>query len=169
MTIQKQRVLFHLIPKKLAITERVWTNGDGSHKTSYRARIYIPSTESYTYKSLSASDIDEAKDEAVWLWKSLENNDNIIPTDVQTDRPSQIVYFIREVDSEFVKVGKSVNPEERLKALQIGTPHKLELVHTVNSVKYDENWFHGHLSKFHIRGEWYRLNDSVINEVIKYA
>ena len=166
MTIQKQRVLFHLIPKKLALTERTWTNGDGSYTTSYRARIYIPSTESYTYKSLYASNLDEAKDEAVWLWKSMGNNDNIFPRDVHTERPHQIVYFIREVGTELVKVGKSVNPEERLKSLQIGTPHKLELVHAVISVKYDENWFHKHLSKFHITGEWYRLDDSVLNEIM---
>ena len=169
MTIQKQRVLYHLVPKKLALVERSWTNGDGSHTISYRARIYIPSVEGYTYKSLSASDIDEAKNEATWLWKSLGNSDNVHPTDVHSNKPNQTVYFIREVGTEFVKIGKSVSPEERLKTLQIGTPHKLELMHIVNSIKYDETWFHRHFSKFHISGEWYRLNDFTINEVMNYA
>jgi hypothetical protein len=169
MTYQKQRVLLHLVPKKLAIVERSWNNGDGSHTIRYRARIYIPSTESYTFKTLSASDIDEAIDESMWLWKSLGKCDNPNPKDVHTNRPNQIVYFIREVGTELVKVGKSTNPERRLKTLQIGTPHKLELVHTVNSIKYNESWFHDILSEFHISGEWYQLDDLTMNEMINYA
>ncbi len=105
----------------------------------------------------------------MWLWKSLGNCDSITSKDVHINRPNQIVYFIREVGTELVKVGKSVNPEKRLKSLQTGTPHKLELVHTVNSIKYNESWFHDILSKFHISGEWYQLDDLTMNEIINYA
>jgi len=158
---QKQRVLLHLVPKRLAITERSWTNSDGSISVSYRARVYLPSKKSgcqYSYRTLSASNLDESIDEAKQFWKSLGNVDGITPKDV-SKKPHQKVYFIREVGTELVKIGKSHDPEERLKTLQTGTPHKLELMHVVDSEKRDENWFHQKLSEFHVTGEWYRLND----------
>lgn len=172
MTKQYQKVLLHLVPKRLAITERSWTNADGSITTSYRARIYLPSKRrgaKHTYKTLSASNIDEAIDEAKWLWKSLGNVDDITPRDVHIERPQPKVYFIREVGTELVKIGKSFDPEARLKTLQIGTPHKLELMHIIDSEIKDENWFHQRLSKFHVLGEWYQLDDLTIEAMLLLA
>tara|TARA_R110000803_G_C11802403_1_gene299605 strand:+ start:99 stop:548 length:450 start_codon:yes stop_codon:yes gene_type:complete len=63
------------------------------------------------------------------------------------------VYFIRGGD--YVKIGASVNPKERLKQLQVGNPMELELVNV--DKKENEEWWHKVFAHRHHRGEWYLM------------
>ena len=76
------------------------------------------------------------------------------------------VYFV--TDGEFVKIGKSDDPEQRMKCLQTGCPKKLYLMKTIltNSPKdaYNlEKFFHDLLSDVQAEGEWYHLTQDLQN------
>lgn len=67
------------------------------------------------------------------------------------------VYFIKSGD--FIKIGKSTDPNERLKHLQIGNPEKLKLIAT--SAVVPEKSFHDMLSEHRVTGEWFKNNEEV--------
>ena len=53
-----------------------------------------------------------------------------------------MIYFIVTDDLQFMKVGYSKAPEERLKALQTGCPLPLKILHTVPGTKNLEKKLH---------------------------
>lgn len=63
-----------------------------------------------------------------------------------------------------VKIGLSTNPESRLKQLQTGNPHRLELIWTFPCADMSaaEDAFHRTFERFRKVGEWFDLapNDS---------
>lgn len=66
------------------------------------------------------------------------------------------VYFITWGDSNPVKIGWSVEPEERLKAIQTGFPYELRIVGVMpGSRRRLEGEIHRKLKKHNIRGEWF--------------
>jgi len=72
------------------------------------------------------------------------------------------VYAIQEFPSRLIKIGKSINPEHRLRELRVGNPHLLELI---GYLKFDsdsqaldiENLLHGHFKTFKVRNEWFKI------------
>ena len=49
---QKQRTLEEIIPKRLSLVERRWTNKGGSESVSYRIRVYSAELKKYNFISL---------------------------------------------------------------------------------------------------------------------
>jgi hypothetical protein len=92
------------------------------------------------------------------------------------------IYLI-ECDG-FYKIGVAKNINARLSALQIGTPYKLNLIGSIEHVKWLEHILHGILSFYHTRGEWFRLvgitktaiidlftqphTDSILDEIFEF-
>lgn len=77
------------------------------------------------------------------------------------------IYFIGSVGSMAVKIGKSNNPEKRLAELQTGHPHKLVLYAVVENVTPDyEMKLHRILAHIRKEGEWFELNDELIDFMI---
>ncbi len=64
------------------------------------------------------------------------------------------VYFIRCGD--FVKVGFSNDPQQRLRAIIAHTPHDVEIVALHAGSQRDEVTFHRLLALHHHRGEWFK-------------
>ena len=64
-------------------------------------------------------------------------------------------YFIRLVDTEYVKIGIATNPYSRLATLQTANPHPLEIIGLKPGDR--ETWFHSLFRKQHFRGEWFRF------------
>lgn len=62
-------------------------------------------------------------------------------------------YFIRATGGMH-KIGKSANPEERLKDLQCANPKRLVLAAVVDGDF--EKRFHDHFHSIRVRGEWFR-------------
>ena len=54
-----------------------------------------------------------------------------------------------------IKVGKSRDPESRLRALQTGHANELRLIFCIDMPDWEEAFFHDLLSEDHIRGEWF--------------
>ena len=69
------------------------------------------------------------------------------------------IYFVRGVNSDMVKIGKSKNPLKRLSQLQMGT-HELLYIDAMISLndKY-EKIIHKYFEKEHASNEWFFLSD----------
>lgn len=81
--------------------------------------------------------------------------------------PSGIkTYLIRDRISGYCKIGKSKNPERRLKQLcQTALWHdvKFELIATINADV--ENFLHSLFKQERIHGEWFALRDCFIRAI----
>ena len=81
--------------------------------------------------------------------------------------------YIYLIESDvFYKIGVASEPRGRIKELQTGNPHKINLVAScrVENAYGAERCIHSVLSSFNISGEWFRLiNDdvAVIKEVFQ--
>lgn len=77
-----------------------------------------------------------------------------------------MVYFIQEEETNFVKIGFTRSLiRKRVTSLQIGNPRKLHLLNVFGEECCDERQCHLAYSKYHIRGEWFKLPDSVIRSL----
>lgn len=69
------------------------------------------------------------------------------------------VYFLKA--GEFVKVGWSLAPEERVKHLQTGCPVETELLGFVSGSMDDEALFHALFEPWRSKGEWFHWSPVV--------
>jgi len=77
--------------------------------------------------------------------------------EIPIELPDLFVYAIREKDTGHIKLGISNDPDRRMKELQTGNSHPLELLgyrRAVNRFK-DEQEIHKEMSAYHLRGEWF--------------
>jgi len=69
------------------------------------------------------------------------------------------LYILQSHCTGAFKVGRSSNPERRLRDLQVGSPYKLRLILVVESQGWRERDVHRALAGFHSqgthRGEWF--------------
>jgi hypothetical protein len=68
-----------------------------------------------------------------------------------------------------MKIGKSRNPEERLKQMQTGCPGEMKMMAKIRCrsemhALYVERLIHRNLKRYHIRGEWFRCADVVVQK-----
>lgn len=75
------------------------------------------------------------------------------------------VYLIS--DGTYTKVGFSVDPYARLAQLQTAHPKTLELVAAFEAERYMEAVLHEELEAFHVRGEWYHLDEDAHMKVAR--
>jgi hypothetical protein len=80
------------------------------------------------------------------------------------------VYFIREVGSHYVKIGYSNDPDLRIGALQTGNPRPLEVMHLFTltdrmTAQRIERTYQARYQKSHVRGEWFVLSASDLEDV----
>jgi len=66
------------------------------------------------------------------------------------------VYFIKDIKTGLVKIGKSVNPISRLKTLQTGSSNELQLIKVIPGGIYVEQILHKYFSHIRQRGEWFK-------------
>lgn len=78
-------------------------------------------------------------------------------------RPKGSIYFVRAGD--FIKIGYSTRPLDRLKALQTSHPGKLELIGTRPGSREFETELHDHFIKLHVRGEWFQAKDPLLQYI----
>jgi len=76
------------------------------------------------------------------------------------------LYFIQTSNQGMIKIGRSINPEKRLKQLQTGNPFKLKLIHVFYNEGNKEKFLHEELKTFRLKGEWFNYNcvGSIPNE-----
>lgn len=69
------------------------------------------------------------------------------------------VYFLRV--GQRIKIGHAINVENRLKALQTGSPEKIEVVMAVLGGRRQEERYHARFNAQHERGEWFRYEGAL--------
>ena len=79
--------------------------------------------------------------------------------------PEKCVYFIRGDDGGPVKIGTSINPEERLDALQTAHPTKLRIIGLMKGGKTVERALHSMFALDRLRpnGEWFHPSVALID------
>lgn len=75
-----------------------------------------------------------------------------------------MIYFIK--CGRFCKIGTSLNPQERLKELQTGSPHKHVLKATIPGNYQTENALHLVFCGQHVTGEWFRYDGPVLQAIL---
>lgn len=70
------------------------------------------------------------------------------------------LYFIRCATGP-VKIGKARWVDGRLRMLQCGTPHKLQLIGTLPARGFEEADWHREFEHLRIRGEWFEWTDEL--------
>lgn len=66
------------------------------------------------------------------------------------------VYIITDTESKAFKIGLSANPEDRLKGLQTGNPHRLELSWVKEGKLKDERALQKRYASSRLEGEWFQ-------------
>lgn len=68
------------------------------------------------------------------------------------------IYFIGNFKEGVCKIGTSIEPEKRLKELQVGCPYKLSILKKVKGGGLDtERIYHNKYEKYYLRGEWFKI------------
>lgn len=74
-----------------------------------------------------------------------------------------MIYLIANRENNTCKIGISNNPLKRLQTLQTGNSTSLSLEYLIDSNKYSENQIHSLFSNFRLQGEWFKLDQSIID------
>jgi T5orf172 domain len=85
-------------------------------------------------------------------------------------RPT-FVYFIREANTPFVKIGVTENLDDRLADLQVGNHGELYLegallFRTREEALTAERELHVRYGRYRVRGEWFRLDSAPLSGVV---
>ena len=71
------------------------------------------------------------------------------------------LYIIQSSNNGCFKVGRSINPERRLKQLQTGNPYSLKIVLTLSGMGHREKSIHNSIminGKKKCKGEWFEYD-----------
>lgn len=76
-----------------------------------------------------------------------------------------MIYFIQNETTKAVKIGKSNDPQKRIAGFQTAIADRLKLIGTLPGDRPLERKLHIRFSGFHIRGEWFRGDDILLNSI----
>lgn len=79
------------------------------------------------------------------------------------------VYFIQEKYSGAIKIGRSLNLENRLRLFIADLPFSIVLIQYIKTINYEKIKlaFHKYFDKNRVKGEWFRLSDIEIEKIKK--
>ena len=79
------------------------------------------------------------------------------------------VYFIRQINSPFVKIGYADDVNTRLSCLQVGNPNELEVMLSIETDKPDllEQELHRRFCQKLYRAEWFCFSNQELQSVIE--
>jgi len=76
-----------------------------------------------------------------------------------------MVYFIADTTNDVVKIGYSKDIKKRLKQLQTSNGNVLVLLGYMNGNEAEEKYTHQLFSEYKLQGEWFHLNEIVIDYI----
>ena len=68
------------------------------------------------------------------------------------------LYFIQSNKTGMIKIGRSIDPQKRLKQLQTGNAEMLKLIASFKNMGWREKLIHESLKKWSEEGEWFNIN-----------
>lgn len=98
--------------------------------------------------------------------KSLLKPDQEVNPDAKQKNGQSFAYFIESGMTGLIKIGRSVDPENRLKSLQTASPDKLTLLKVIPEQVVSESELHERFAHLRRQGEWFEAAEE-IQEFIK--
>lgn len=85
-------------------------------------------------------------------------------TQIDEDDKNYVVYFIKNMETSNIKIGRTNEIETRLIKLQTGNDCELKIIKTIPCESFNdscklESSLHSLFHNFHIRGEWFKITD----------
>jgi len=77
------------------------------------------------------------------------------------------IYFVQGLPSLRIKIGFSVAPRKRLKALSTGSPERLRLLCTIKGTQTEERALHHKFREYRIGGEWFHSSQPLLDHIDK--
>ena len=75
------------------------------------------------------------------------------------------VYFMRQGNSNYYKIGCTTNLQQRLKSIQSYNPIKIKIVAEVKGCHKFEKYLHRLYDDYRIRGEWFEIPSDILREL----
>jgi hypothetical protein len=76
-----------------------------------------------------------------------------------------MIYVIKAVGTQYVKIGRAADPIRRLKQMQTGVPMQLVLLAVSDWPSAREKVIHVALKPYHVRGEWFTMCQEIFELV----
>jgi hypothetical protein len=73
-----------------------------------------------------------------------------------------MIYFIQQSEDGPIKIGRSCDPESRLKEMQTGNPDPLHILGCCADMGDTEQKLHKRFKHIHIQGEWFEPADDLM-------
>lgn len=77
-----------------------------------------------------------------------------------------MIYFIQAVSGGPIKIGYAADPEKRIAEIQRMSPIELRTLKVIEGDLRQEKGLHKHFAKFRLHGEWFNLNEGMLDIVI---
>jgi len=87
--------------------------------------------------------------------------------DLSSDK--DLIYFIQDEDTKYIKIGHSRNLRKRLTSMQTGSSSELKLLAWEDASNIGEKQLHSIFSNCRVRGEWFKPTVALltyINELL---
>lgn len=88
---------------------------------------------------------------------------NLSVQDGETNSQLPFVYFIQSEKTDLVKIGQTLQPHQRLTALQTGSPDKLRILKVIHARENAEKLLHQHFESDKSHGEWFNPSQRLVN------
>lgn len=80
------------------------------------------------------------------------------------------VYFLHDAANKSIKIGWTAgDPLKRLYHCQIGNPNTLKLIGFVEGERVQEQEWHDRFGFYHLRGEWFREVENLMEAIAEYS
>ncbi len=91
---------------------------------------------------------------------------NYIRKSHDSDMNETNIYIIKDFDTGNIKIGASVNPENRLSTIKSrqNKPNIKIIATAQKCTLLDEKLIHEHFKEFNIKGDWFTLNENIVIE-----
>lgn len=151
-------VFYHLQKDEVSNDEIIVINGiliTDSHL--HILEMAIDNTRRYKERNLiKDSDILDATIEA----RNKELN-SIVNESAKEEKKDHLYLFFN-TENRNLKIGRSLNPKNRLKQLNTASSDKIECLFVIPNKGVLESEVHGKFEKFRLNGEWFEHSESII-------
>tara|TARA_R110002012_G_scaffold69173_2_gene179151 strand:+ start:413 stop:778 length:366 start_codon:yes stop_codon:yes gene_type:complete len=79
------------------------------------------------------------------------------------------VYFMRQGDSNYYKIGYTTNLKQRLKSIQMYSPITITVTASTKANCKFEKYLHRKYNEYNVRGEWFELPPNILKKAIKFS
>jgi hypothetical protein len=96
------------------------------------------------------------------------NESHYVPVRHTQYHKNDDLYLIRDSVTNYLKIGRSYNPDKRIKQLQTGHAGTLTMLYTLKGKGHLEKKFHKKFQNLNTSGEWFIDDGSIISEYRRF-